>query len=230
MKTIVRLATLALVVSLTGMCTAAWGAESVINLISQGEITTAHVHTGKAALEAATRKNDALAAQGKQIAAAQQQLQADIAALTAKEGSIKQETAAFKSSCENTKTRLTPDQYKACKVQHNQLKSDITQVNSQPPILKKRQADFIARANKFNKEVVAAPGQVQAADATYRNALASQEQWLDRARNLVATPAFQAYAKKANCPDVMQPPKTIAGVMRMSNGILACLKKVAGIN
>ena len=58
--------------------------------------------------------------------------------------------------------------------------------------------------------------------------LAGQEQWLDQARNLAASPAFQPYAKKGGCPDVMKPPKSFEAIMSMSDSILTCLKKVAG--
>ena len=47
---------------------------------------------------------------------------------------------------------------------------------------------------------------------------------------MVASPAFQPYAKKAGCPDVRNPAKTTEAATKMSDAILACLKKVASMN
>ncbi|MGH8396708.1 MAG: hypothetical protein ACRETA_00480 [Gammaproteobacteria bacterium] len=230
MKTTVRIAALALTLGLAGVLTTAWGAESVVNLISQGESVTTAVNSAKSARDAAVEKNNALAAEGKQIVAEQQKLQADIGALKTKEDSIKQETDAYKSNCQSTSKRLSPDQYNACKAQHDQIQSDIDQAKTQPPILQKRQADFIARATKYNQEIKDQPKQVSAADTKYRNSIPALENWVDAARTMVASAAFQPYAKKAGCPNVMKPPKSLEAMMTMSNEILTCLKKVAGTN
>ncbi len=230
MKTTVRIVTLVFALGLAGALTTAWGAESVVNLISQGESAIAAVKSAKTARDAAVEKNNSLAAEGKQILAEQQQLQADIAALNTKENSIKQETAAYKASCQDKSKKLTQDEYKACKAQRDQIDNDINQINTQPPILKKRQSDFIAQATKYNQKIKDSPKQVRTADTKYRNSIPALENWNTSARTMVASSAFQPYAKKAGCPNVMKPPKNLDTMMTMSEGILACLKKVAGTN
>ncbi|MGA9853304.1 MAG: hypothetical protein WBR15_10270 [Gammaproteobacteria bacterium] len=228
MKTIVRIVTLSLALGLAGALATAWGAESLVNLITKGEAVAATVKSSKAELDAATQKNNALAAEGKDIEAQQQQLQADIAAYKQKVANVNTETANYKATCNGK--QLTQDQYKSCKAQNAQINADIQAVNTQPAKLKKRQDDFISRATNYNQQVKSAPNQVRAADTKYRNALASQVSWLDDARDMVATAAFQPYAKKAGCPDVMKPPKSLDQVTGMSDGILSCLKKVASMN
>ena len=47
MKTTVRIVTLSLALGLAGALTAAWGAESIINLITQGEAAVATVKSSK---------------------------------------------------------------------------------------------------------------------------------------------------------------------------------------
>jgi len=228
MKTTVRIFMLATIVGLAGTLTTAWGAESVASLITQGEAVTAKTNSAKAALDAAVKNNDALIPEGKQIQAQSQQLQADIAAYKNQNDSVKQQTADYKSKCDSK--QLTADQYKACKEELAQINASINTVNSQPAILNKRQNDYIARATKFNQEVKTAPKEVNAASTAYTHALISQFSWLDKARVLVASPAFAPYAKKAGCPEVKNPPKSDEAGMKMSNEILTCLKKVAGSN
>jgi uncharacterized protein YlxW (UPF0749 family) len=228
MKTTIRIIALASVFTLAGALVPAWSAESVTDLISQGEAVEAKTNTTKAALDQAVKNNDALVAEGKQIQAEQQQLKAAIDNYKKQNDSLKQQTADYKSKCDNK--QLTPDQYKACKEQLAQINANINAVNAQPAILNKQQNDFLARANKYNQEVKSAPKQVSADDTAFRNALINQYQWLDKARVLVASPAFAPYAKKADCPDVKNPAKTTETAMKMSDEILTCLKKVAGSN
>ena len=228
MKTTVRIITLAFMFGLAGVLTTAWGAESVVNLISQGETLIAKVKSSQATLDAATKKNSDLAAEGKQIIVEQQQLKADIAAYQKQNDNVKQLTGDYKSKCDGK--QLNAAQFTDCKAQLAQINTDIDAVNSQPAKLNKRQNDFIKRANEYNQEVQSTPKQVRAADTTYRDAMVSQYEWLDKARTMVASPAFQPYAKKADCPNVKNPAKTPEAAMKMSDEILTCLKKVAGTN
>lgn len=226
MKTTARIIALASIFTLVGVLTTAWGAETVADLISQGEAVTAKTNSAKTALDTAVKNNDALVAEGKQIQAEQQQLKANIDAYKKQNDDVKQQTTDYKSKCDNK--QLTPDQYKACKEQLAQINASINAVNAQPAILNKQQNDFLAHANKYNQEVKAAPKEVSAADTAFRKAEIDQFQWLDKARALVASAAFEPYAKKAGCPDVKNPAKTTDSAMKMSDEILTCLKKVAG--
>jgi chromosome segregation ATPase len=228
MKTTARIIAIASLLTLAGAMVAAWGAESVVDLISQGEAVTSKTDSAKTALDQAVKNNDALVAEGKQIQAQQQQLQANIDAYKKQNDDVKQQTVDYKAKCDNK--QLTPDEYKACKEELAQINASINAVNAKPASLNKQQNDFLARAKKYNEEVKTAPKAVSAAQTAYRNALISQFQWLDKARVLVASPAFAPYAKKAGCPDVKNPAKTDEAGMKMSDEILTCLKKVAGSN
>ncbi|MGA9855640.1 MAG: hypothetical protein WBR29_10225 [Gammaproteobacteria bacterium] len=227
MKTTVRIIALVSVFTLAGVLTAAWGAESVTSLISQGEDVIAKTNTTKATLDAAIKNNDALVAEGKSIQAEQQKLQADIDALKKASADFNQKASDYEATCAKPKTT---DQYNACKAQNTELKQQSDQLKAEPAQLNKRQNDFIAQATKYNQEVKTAPKEVTASQTAWRNALINQYQWLDKARVLVASPAFEPYAKKAGCPDVKNPAKTDEAGMKMSDEILACLKKVAGSN
>lgn len=227
MKTTVRIIALASVFTLAGVLTTAWGAESVTSLISQGEAVSAKTNTAKASLDAAVKNNDSLVAEGKSVQAEQQQLQADIDALKKASTDFNQKASDYEATCAKPKST---DQYNACKTQNAQLKQQSDQLKTEPAQLNKRQNDFIARATKYNQEVKSAPKEVSAADTSFRNALINQYQWLDKARVLVASPAFAPYAKKAGCPDVKNPAKSTEAAMKMSDDILTCLKKVAGSN
>ena len=228
MKTTVRIITLALMFGLAGVLTTAWGAESVVDLITQGETAAAAMKSAKSELDAALQKNAALAAEGKQIQAQQQQIQAGIAAYKKKVANVQTETDNYKSTCSSK--QLNTDQYKACKAQLAQINADIATVNAEQPRLTKNQSDWQTRAVKYNQAIQTAPNEVRAADSKYRNAMVDQYHWLDKARLMVASPAFQPYAKKAGCPNVRNPAKTSEAATKMSGEILACLKKVASMN
>ncbi len=227
MKTTVRIFMLATIFGLNSALTTAWGAESVASLITQGEAATGKTNSTKAALDASVKNNDALVAEGKSIQEQQQQLQADIDALKKASADFNQKASDYEAACAKPKTT---DQYNACKAQNTELKQTSDQLKSEPAQLNKRQNDWIARATKYNQEVKTAPKEVNTAQTAFRNALINQYQWLDKARVLVASPAFEPYAKKAGCPEVKNPAKTDEAAMKMSDEIITCLKKVAGSN
>ncbi|MGH8336778.1 MAG: hypothetical protein ACRETL_08185, partial [Gammaproteobacteria bacterium] len=200
MKTTVRIVTLALALGLASALTTAWGAESVGNLISQGESVITAVNSAKAARDAAVQKNNALAAEGKQITAEEQQINAGIAALNQRASQVKSEAADYEQSCVKTKPP-TQDKFNACKAQQVQVKDDIAAVNAQPAKLKQQQDAWVGRATKYNQEIKDAPKQVRVADTAYRNTIPALEDWNNAARTMVASAAFQPYAKKVGCPN-----------------------------
>lgn len=227
MKTTVRIVTLSLALGLAGAMTAAWGAQSVVELISSGESAIGATKTAKAALDAAVQKNAALSAQGNAIRAEEQKLQADIAALKQAADDYNQKATDYKTQCAKPKT---DDQFNACKAENAQLKATADQLRTQPAALNKRQNTFISEATAYNQQVKDAPNMVKDADTKYRNAISMQYVWLDKARDMVASPSFQPYAKKAGCPNVAKPAKSQEAATIMSDEVLSCLRKVAGTN
>ena len=105
----IPLITLALTLS---AASAAWGAESVMNLISSGEAVQKEVIDTKAKTESAEKKNKDLAQEGKDLNAAQVKLNSDIEALNKDAESITQRRADFATQCPSGKT-FTPDQLTA---------------------------------------------------------------------------------------------------------------------
>jgi uncharacterized protein YlxW (UPF0749 family) len=223
-----RIASLALGLGLIGAVTAAWGAESVINLISEGETIVSNVKATKATQDEVTRKNSDLAKEGPQLVDEQKKLQADIAAYQKQVDDVKTQEADYKAKCQNKDKNLTPDEFKACTAQRNQITALINSVNKQPQILNQRQKDFNDRANAYNKSTQDLKTDAPKASAAYANALTKEENWIDRVRTFLLSPAVQPYAKKAGCPNVEKPAKDIDGVNKMSVQALACLKKIAG--
>ncbi|MGH8311707.1 MAG: hypothetical protein ACRESQ_03845 [Gammaproteobacteria bacterium] len=223
MKTTVRIVTLSLALGLAGALATAWGAESVMDLISQGESASTKVKTAKAALEGISQKNTALQAEGTQIQAENTKLQADIAAFKQLSANLNQKIADYNTKCKSPKTDA---QFKECKAENAELKQDSDNLQTQPAALNAREKEFIAKATAYNQQIKALPGELTTAESNYRTALSYQYAWLDKARDQVAQPAFQPYAKKFKCPNVMKPSKTQDEADSMSDQILACLKRV----
>lgn len=226
MKVPFRIATISLAFGLAGALTAAWGAESIINLISQGEAIVNEVKNSKATYEDINKRNKDLAAQGKQLVAEQKQLQQAVADYTKQNEQVKKQIADYKAKCEGK--QLNQQQYTECKNELAQVNQSIAAVNAIPAKLKKQQGDFNARATKYNQDTKALQAQAPTASRNYQNALAKEEQWLDQVRQFVGSAAVQPYAQKAGCPDPKKVAKSIDQVMVQSTHFLACLKKIAG--
>lgn len=223
MKTTIRIVTLSLALGLAGFLVTAWGAESVMDLISQGEAIMAKVKSAKAGVDDVMQKNDALKAQGPQLQAESTKLQADIAAFKQSSASLNQKIADYNAKCKSPKT---DEIFKECKAENAELKQDSENLQTQPAALNAREKSLNASAAAYNQQVQALPGLLKTAQDNYTNALKNQYAWLDRARDQVAQPAFQPYAKKYNCPNVMKPAKTQQEADTMTDQILACLKRV----
>ncbi|MDE2140535.1 MAG: hypothetical protein KGJ17_08560 [Gammaproteobacteria bacterium] len=227
MKTTLRIVTLSLALGLAGALATAWGAESVMDLISQGESAMAKVKTAKATLEGITQKNVALQSEGTQIQAENTKLQADIAAFKQLSANLNQKIADYNTKCKSPKT---DEIFKECKAENAKLKQDSESLQTQPAALNAREKAFIAKATAYNQQVKALPNDLKTAESDYRIALSYQYAWLDKARDQVAQPAFKPYAKKYNCPNVMKPAKTQDEADTMSDQIIACLKRVVNSN
>jgi len=211
---------------LAGAMSAAWGAESVMNLISSGEAIQKEVSDTRAKAEATDKTNKELAAQGKELSAANNQLNADIAALNKDAESITQRKADFQTRCSPDK-KLTPDQITACKTDAAQLNQDITKNTAQNGELKKRQDELFVRIGKYNEAIKSNPAEQKAAYDAFNAATKKEGAWLDQARDQISSDAFKPYAQKAGCPDVNKPSKTTDAMIKMADDVIVCLKKVS---
>ena len=223
MKTTLRIVTLSLALGLAGALATAWGAESVMDLISQGESAMTKVKSAKAAVDAVMQKNDALKAQGPQLQAESTKLQADIAAFKQLSANLSQKISDYNTKCKSPKT---DEIFKECKAENAELKQDSESLQTQPAALNAREKSLNASATAYNQQVKALPNDLKTAQDNYTDAVKYQYAWLDKARDQVAQPAFKPYAKKYNCPNVMKPAKTQDDADTMSEQILACLKRV----
>src|SRR5215469_4287536 len=94
-----RISLISLVLGLALGSTTAWAAESVMTLISTGEALQKEVLDNKAKAESTDKANHDLAAEGKELAAANSQLNADINSMTNDANSVKQRTADYQNRC-----------------------------------------------------------------------------------------------------------------------------------
>ena len=218
----IPLITLALTVSAVS---AAWGAESVMNLISTGEAIQKEVQDTKAKAEATDKTNKELASEGKELSAANNQLNADIASFKKDGDSITQRRADFQAHCQGK--QVTADEAKACKAQADQINADIAKNNAQSGELKKRQDDLFAKIAKYNQAIKTNPSDQKSAYDAFNAAAKKEGAWLDQARDQLTSEGFKAYGQKAGCPDVNKPSKTTEAMMKMTDEVIACLKKVS---
>ena len=221
-----RLSLISLVLGLATLATAAWGAESVMSLISNGESVQKEVTDTKAAMEASEKKNHDLAAEGKKLGADQNQLVADVAAWKKENEALTQRIADNQTNCGPDK-KLNPDQYAACKAQIAQLNDDIKKVNDENADLNKRNKDLNERLPKYNDSIKGIGDEIKQGYANYNGALKKEAAWLDQARTQMSSSAFASYGKKAGCPDVNKNAKTPEAMIQMSADVIACLKRVS---
>ncbi|HEU5398088.1 MAG TPA: hypothetical protein VFV77_02310 [Gammaproteobacteria bacterium] len=225
MKT-TRIFLISLALGLAGAGTAAWGAESVMALISNGESVQKEVLDTKAEMEAAEQKNKDLAAEANKLKSDQEQLTKDVAAWKQENADLSQRVADYKTNCSADK-KLNQDQYNACKAQIAQLNQDITKVNNENADLNKRNKDINDRIPKYNADIHGIGDKIKEGYAAYNAALKKEAAWLDQARTQMSSSAFASYGKKAGCPDVNKNTKTAEAMIQMSAEVIACLKKVS---
>ncbi|HEY1992224.1 MAG TPA: hypothetical protein VGH71_07150 [Gammaproteobacteria bacterium] len=204
----------------------AWGAESVMNLISAGEAVNKEVNDTKATYDAAQQKNKDLLAEEKTLNADDAKLKADVAAYQSDSAKVQQSIADYKSRCGGGK-QLTPDEYKACNADQTQINADVSRVNGEFPTLKQRQDQLNAKIGTHNEAAKGIDGKIKDAYASWNSSLKKQGSWLDQARSQLTSDAFKPYAQKAGCPDTTKPAKTAEAQIKMSDEVVACLKKVS---
>ena len=204
----------------------AWGAESVMNLISAGEAVNKEVNDTKSAYDAVQQKNKDLLGEEKELGAAEQKIQTDIQAYQSDSQKVQQSTTDYKARCGGGK-QLTPDEYKACNADLTQINSDVARVNGEFPVLTQRKNQIDAKVAAHNDAAKGIDGKIKDAYASWNSALKKQGSWLDQARTQITSDAFKPYAQKAGCPDTTKPAKTADAQMKMSDEVVACLKKVS---
>lgn len=225
----IRISTISLLLGLAGAFTAAaWGAESVMSLISTGEAVQTEVENAKTAMDDAQKQNKEQLETGKKLQAEQGAFTQEVQAWTKQNDAVKQQMTDYKAACQGK--QLNNDDYKACKAKLDDINAAVTKVNNDNAQLVKHQSDLTARLNKYNAGVEDFKNKGPSSGVNFKNAFDKEQSWLYQARSLVASEAFQPYAKKANCPDAQKTPKTEDQVMKMSSDILACLKRVSGSN
>jgi uncharacterized protein YlxW (UPF0749 family) len=221
-----RISVITLALCLAGAMSAAWGAESVMNLISSGEAVQKQVADTKAAYDAAQNHKKDMAAQAKQFGVDQNKLAADVAQYQKDSADVNQSAADFKNRCGSDK-KLNQDQFKACTADQQQINADVTRVNGEFPALKTREDTLNTKINDYNKEAGGIDAKVNSAYATYSTALKQEGAWLDQARTLLVSDAFKSYGTKAGCPNVNKPASTPEAANKMTDDVITCLKKVS---
>lgn len=221
-----RIPLITLALALAGTVTAAWGAESVMNLISSGESVQKEVHDTKSSYDAIQAKKASMAAEAKQFGVDQQKLALDVQQYQKDSAAVTQSTADFKNRCGADK-KLNQDEYKACTADQQQINADVARVNGEFPALKQREDSLNAKIAEYNKGAGGIDAKVNDAYKTWDAALKKEGAWLDQARSLLVSDAFKSYGQKAGCPAVGKPATTPEGADKMTTDILACLKKVS---
>jgi uncharacterized protein YlxW (UPF0749 family) len=221
-----RISVITLALSLAGAMTAAWGAESVMNLISSGEAVQKEVTDTKGSYDAAQTRKKELADEAKQFAMDQQKLGADVGQYQKDSDAVNQSTKDYQAHCGSDK-KLTQDEFKACSAEQQQINSDVTRVKGEFPPLKQREDSLNAKIADYNKEATGIDSKVNSGYSSYTAALKKEGAWLDQARTLLVSDAFKSYGQKANCPNVNKPASTPEAANKMTDDVLTCLKKVS---
>ncbi|HEY1772395.1 MAG TPA: hypothetical protein VGH91_04300 [Gammaproteobacteria bacterium] len=212
--------------ALAGTVTAAWGAESVMNLISSGETVQKQEHETKTSYDDVQAKKVAMIAEAKQFGVDQNKLAADVAQYQKDSAAVKQSTTDFNNRCGADK-KLNQDEYKACTADQQQINADVARVNAEFPALNKRKEALDARIAEYNKGAGGIDAKVNEAYKSWDSALKQEGSWLDQARSLLVSDAFKSYGQKAGCPAVGKPASTPEAADKMTSDILTCLKKVS---
>ncbi len=208
---------------------AAWGAESVMTLISNGEAVQKEVLDNKAAYEGANQRKKDLDVEGRQLIADHDKLAQDIVTHKQDEDKVNASIADYKKNCSPDK-KLTQDQYTACATQQTQINAEVARVNGELGPMNVRKTTIEDNIAKHNDEIKGIDQKVADAWSAYKASLQKEAAWLDQARTRLSDPSFTSYGKKAGCPDVSKPTKTPEAMIKMSADVIDCLNKVSAGN
>lgn len=225
-----RISLLSLALVLAGAMSAAWGAESVMSLISDGEAVQKQVMDTKDALTSAEKRDKELAVEAKQIQAGEDQVGKDSTQWQKDAEGLNARISDYKTRCGDPNKHLTPDEFKACTADKDQLTSDQARLEAQRADINKRISDLKPRADSYNSESKGSGDRVRSAYAGYNSSIKKEGAWLDAARNLMISDAFKSIGAKAKCPDVTKNPKTDEDQIKMTDDVLGCLKRVSASN
>ncbi len=203
----------------------AWGAESVYTLISNGEHIVSQMKQARAQHQQLKQKSKELSAMMQSIKQTQPKLNQAVQKHNAASKQLQSDMAAYKKNCSGK--NLPPDKYKQCQAQQKKLNAQINQVNAETKSLQAKQQALKAKIAKYNSESQALNAAAPQNSDALQSAFAAEEAWLDKARDLVGSPAFAPYRKSAGCPEVKNPPKTASEMQHMAGELLSCLRNLA---
>lgn len=221
-----RVSVITLALGLAAGATTAWGAQSVMSLISGGEAIMKEVTDSKAAYDAAVTKQKDLVVEAKTLNDQNAELTKDSADYKSGQASIQQREADYQKSC-GPDQKLTQDQYTACQSSVQSINADIAKNSALAKSINSRLTDLKAKSDAHNAAIKTADPDVTSTYSTWTAALKKQTAWLDQTRDMILSADFKSYAQKAGCPDVNKPVKTADAQMKMSGDVIACLKKVS---
>lgn len=216
----------ALLIIVAGISTAGplWAAESVSQLISEGESAVTAAQQAASAQADIKQRNATLATESEQLKTDQTALKTEVSAFQDRQSKVNGMVADYKKDCSG-KT-LPENKYKACKEQETTIMSAASSVNAAQAGVVKSQDAFNARVTSFQAKLKQLKEDAPNAAANYEVALNTEQNWLNRARNMLLTPSVQRLAKKAACADFRTAPNGVDGLNQMSANALECLKKI----
>jgi hypothetical protein len=220
-----RITLITLALALTA-ASAAWGADPVPALISSGAALQKDLADAKLRVDAAVQKDKDVAAQGKELIAEKAKLLADLADWQKEDGFIRQRSDDFNNRC-NPDKRLNAEELKACKKDADEIGQGIAKVNGDNAELGKRNDALNAKIPAYNQEAQKATAEQDAAHAAFDSTTKKEGAWLDVVRKQLSSDAYKPYGAKAGCPDMDKRPDTTDAIIKMTDDVIACLKKAS---
>lgn len=214
----------ALATTLAASAGSAWAAESVSQLINEGVPIIAAAKQAEAAQNDIKQRNMQLAAESEQLKTDQATLKTQVTAFQDQQNKVNDLVSAYKKTCAG-KT-LPEDKYKTCKEQETTITEAASSVNAAQAPIVKQQDSFNARVTAFQASLQQLKADAPKAASDYEVALNNEQNWLNRTRNFLLTPAVRRLANKARCADFRTAPQGVSGLNQMSDDALACLKKI----
>lgn len=207
-----------------GTAGSAWAAESVSQLIKEGESVVTTARQAETAQNNVKQSNEQLVTESAQLKNEQDTLKVAVTAFQDRQDKVNGLMNAYKTNCAG-KT-LPEDKYKVCKDQETTILAAASSVNAAQVPLVKRQDEFNARVTMFQVKLKQLKADAPQVAANYEIALNNEQNWLNRARNFLLTPAVRRLADKARCADFRTTPKGIDALNQMSAAALVCLKRI----
>lgn len=206
-------------------CTTALGAESVASLIDSGRGVISGMEQLQTRHAQLQQQADQLNVTAKEVETQEKELSAKVTSHNQASTQLTQNIATYKKTCQSRSLDMA--QLDRCQALQRKLNSEINSVNADTKTLTTEQTALQQKASSYNSESSTWSKAEAANTGALNKAFYSEEEWLDKARDMVASGAFAPYRKSARCPDVVQPPATPEGMHAMAKSVLACLERVA---